>query len=80
MLLKIVDMKILYLRKYCNEYLGAEIKHRPIALIDKDMTVVNLLTQKYLNDNMISNVRELTTRVGNIFVVVNEGDLISKEF
>ena len=53
MLLKIVDMKILYLRKYCNEYLGAEIKHRPIALIDKDMTVINLLTQKYLNDNMI---------------------------
>lgn len=44
------------------------------------MTVINLLTQKYLNDNMISNVRELTTRVGNIFVVVNEGDLISKEF
>ena len=64
---------------HCDAYAGGELKHGPIALIDKGTAVITLLTQESLKDKMISNVREVATRGGNIFAVVNEGDLISKE-
>ena len=64
---------------HCDAYAGGELKHGPIALIDKGTAVITLLTQEALKDKMISNVREVSTRGGNIFAVVNEGDTISKE-
>ena len=64
---------------HCDAYAGGELKHGPIALIDKGTAVITLLTQEVLKDKMISNVREVSTRGGNIFAVVNEGDETSKE-
>jgi len=64
---------------HCDAYAGGELKHGPIALIDKRTAVITLLTQEALKDKMISNVREVSTRGGNIFAVVNEGDETSKE-
>ena len=64
---------------HCDAYAGGELKHGPIALIDKGTAVITLLTQESLKDKMISNVREVSTRGGNIFAVVNEGDETSKE-
>ena len=64
---------------HCDAYSGGELKHGPIALIDKRTAVITLLTQEALKDKMISNVREVSTRGGNIFAVVNEGDETSKE-
>ena len=64
---------------HCDAYAGGELKHGPIALIDKGTEVITLLTQEALKDKMISNVREVSTRGGNIFAVVNEGDETSKE-
>ena len=64
---------------HCDAYAGGELKHGPIALIDKGTEVITLLTQAALKDKMISNVREVSTRGGNIFAVVNEGDETSKE-
>ena len=64
---------------HCDAYAGGELKHGPIALIDKGTAVITLLTQQALKDKMISNVREVSTRGGNIFAVVNEGDETSKE-
>ena len=64
---------------HCDAYAGGELKHGPIALIDKGTAVITLLTQETLKDKMISNVREVSTRGGNIFAVVNEGDETSKE-
>ena len=64
---------------HCDAYAGGELKHGPIALIDKGTAVITLLTQEALKDKMISNVREVSTRGGNIFAVVNEGDETSKE-
>lgn len=64
---------------HCDAYAGGELKHGPIALIEKDTAVITLLTQEALKDKMISNVREVSTRGGNIFAVVNEGDLIAKD-
>ena len=64
---------------HCDAYAAGELKHGPIALIEKDTSVITLLTQEYLKDKMISNVREVSTRGGNIFAVVNEGDTITKD-
>ena len=64
---------------HCDAYAGGELKHGPIALIDKGTAVITLLTQEALKDKMVSNVREVSTRGGNIFAVVNEGDETSKE-
>ena len=64
---------------HCDAYAGGELKHGPIALIDKGTAVITLLTQGALKDKMVSNVREVSTRGGNIFAVVNEGDTTSKE-
>ena len=64
---------------HCDAYAGGELKHGPIALIEKDTAVITLLTQEFLKDKMISNVREVSTRGGNIFAVVNEGDTTAKE-
>lgn len=64
---------------HCDAYAGGELKHGPIALIDKGTAVITLLTQEVLKDKMVSNVREVATRGGNIFAVVNEGDATTKE-
>lgn len=64
---------------HCDAYAGGELKHGPIALIEKNTAVITLLTQESLKDKMISNVREVSTRGGNIFAVVNEGDTTTKE-
>ena len=64
---------------HCDAYAGGELKHGPIALIEKNTAVITLLTQEGLKDKMISNVREVSTRGGNIFAVVNEGDTTTKE-
>ena len=64
---------------HCDAYAGGELKHGPIALIDNGTAVITLLTQEALKDKIVSNVREVSTRGGNIFAVVNEGDETSKE-
>ena len=64
---------------HCDAYAGGELKHGPIALIDKGTAVITLLTQEVLKDKMVSNVREVSTRGGNIFAVVNEGDTTTKD-
>ena len=63
---------------HCDAYAGGELKHGPIALIDKGTAVITLLTQEALKDKMISNVREVSTRGGNIFAIANQGDEIAK--
>jgi len=56
---------------------AAELKHGPIALVDKNMPVVVLAAQKVVLEKMISNVNEIRARGGKIIAVVREG---SKEF
>ena len=63
---------------HCDAYAGGELKHGPIALIDKGTAVITLLTQEALKDKMVSNVREVSTRGGNIFAIANQGDEIAK--
>ena len=52
---------------------AAELKHGPIALVDKNMPVMVLAAQSKVLDKMIANVNEIRARGGKIIAVVSEG-------
>jgi glucosamine--fructose-6-phosphate aminotransferase (isomerizing) len=54
------------------------MKHGPIALIDEEMPVVVLATNKSAYDKIISNIQEVIARKGRVIAVVAEGDEIIK--
>ncbi|MBN1293357.1 MAG: glutamine--fructose-6-phosphate transaminase (isomerizing) [Candidatus Latescibacteria bacterium] len=51
---------------------AAELKHGPIALIDKNMPVVVLAAQSKILDKMVANVNEIRARGGRIIAVVSQ--------
>ncbi|MFG0249918.1 MAG: glutamine--fructose-6-phosphate transaminase (isomerizing) [Phycisphaeraceae bacterium JB051] len=53
---------------------AAEMKHGPIALIDKGMPVVFVATRGSQYDKVISNIEEVRARGGRTLVVATEGD------
>ncbi|MGL5378864.1 glutamine--fructose-6-phosphate transaminase (isomerizing) [Clostridium sp.] len=59
---------------HSEAYAGGELKHGPIALIEKETPIIALLTEDRLKDKMISNIREVITRGAEVFVIANEGD------
>ena len=59
---------------HAEGYPAAEMKHGPIALIDENMPVVFLATNKSAYDKIVSNVQEVKARKGKIIAVVLKGD------
>ncbi len=59
---------------HAEGYPAAEMKHGPIALIDENMPVVFLATNKSAYDKIVSNVQEVKARKGKIIAVVHKGD------
>lgn len=59
---------------HAEGYPAAEMKHGPIALIDKNMPVIVVATNKVIYEKVVSNISEVKTRHGIIIAVVNEGD------
>jgi glutamine---fructose-6-phosphate transaminase (isomerizing) len=53
---------------------AAEMKHGPIALINKGMPVVFVATQGIQYDKVISNIEEVRARGGQVIAVATEGD------
>ena len=64
---------------HSEAYAGGELKHGPIALIEKGTPVIALLTEDKLKDKMISNIREVVTRGARVLAIANEGDKDAKE-
>lgn len=64
---------------HAEGYPAAEMKHGPIALIDENMPVVVIATNKSAYEKIVSNVQEVKARKGRILAVVTEGDSIIKE-
>ena len=52
---------------------AAEMKHGPIALVDAEMPTVVLAAQSGVLDKMKSNIQEIRSRRGRVFVVRREG-------
>jgi len=61
---------------HAEGYPAAEMKHGPIALIDEEMPVVVLATNKSAYDKIISNIQEVKARKGRIIAIVTKGDEI----
>ncbi len=59
---------------HAEGYPAAEMKHGPIALIDENMPVVVVGTNKSAYEKIISNVQEVKARKGQIIAITNEGD------
>jgi glucosamine--fructose-6-phosphate aminotransferase (isomerizing) len=64
---------------HAEGYPAAEMKHGPIALIDKNMPTVVIATAKGHYDKVVSNIREIQSRKGKIIAIISEGDKDVKE-
>ena len=64
---------------HAEGYPAAEMKHGPIALIDKNMPTVVIATAKGHYDKVVSNIREIQSRKGKIIAIITEGDKDVKE-
>jgi glucosamine--fructose-6-phosphate aminotransferase (isomerizing) len=59
---------------HAEGYPAAEMKHGPIALIDKEMPVIVIATKKGHYDKIVSNVQEIRSRGAKIISIVSSGD------
>lgn len=59
---------------HAEGYPAAEMKHGPIALIDKEMPVVVIATKKGAYEKVLSNIEEIKARKGRVIAVVTKGD------
>ncbi|MBI2913744.1 MAG: isomerizing glutamine--fructose-6-phosphate transaminase, partial [Chloroflexi bacterium] len=59
---------------HAEGYPAGEMKHGPIALIDREMPVVALAPRDALYDKMISNIEQVKAREGTVIAVGTEGD------
>lgn len=59
---------------HAEGYMGGELKHGPIALIDEEMPIVALTGQGVLYQKMISNIQEVCARDGKVILVDAEND------
>ncbi|MEY2862925.1 MAG: hypothetical protein RLY58_632 [Pseudomonadota bacterium] len=53
---------------HAEGYAAGELKHGPLALVDKDMPIVVLAAQDHLLDKLKSNMQEVQARGGELFV------------
>ena len=64
---------------HAEGYPAAEMKHGPIALIDENMPIFVIATNKGHYEKVVSNIQEIKSRSGKIIAVVTEGDVTVKE-
>ena len=61
---------------HAEGYPAAEMKHGPIALIDKKMPVVVITPTSSIYDKIVSNIQEIKARKGKVIAVVSKGDQV----
>jgi len=61
---------------HAEGYPAAEMKHGPIALIDENMPVIVIATNKSAYDKIVSNIQEVKARKGVVIAIVTEDDEI----
>jgi len=59
---------------HAEGYASGELKHGPIALIDKDMPILGLTPQDSVYKKSISNVEEIKARLGRLILIGTRGD------
>jgi glucosamine--fructose-6-phosphate aminotransferase (isomerizing) len=64
---------------HAEGYPAAEMKHGPIALIDEEMPVVFIATNKGTYEKALSNIQEVKARKGKVIAIVTENDQMVRE-
>ncbi|MDD3946027.1 MAG: glutamine--fructose-6-phosphate transaminase (isomerizing), partial [Bacteroidales bacterium] len=65
---------------HAEGYPAAEMKHGPIALIDREMPVVVVApNNKTMYDKVVSNIHEIKARQGRVVAIVTCGDTVIRE-
>ena len=64
---------------HAEGYPAAEMKHGPIALIDENMPVIVIATNKSAYEKIVSNIQEVKARKGIVIAIVTEGDTAISE-
>ncbi len=59
---------------HAEGYPAGEMKHGPIALIDREMPVVVLATKNEVYEKVLSNIEEVKAREGNVIVLASQSD------
>lgn len=59
---------------HAEGYPAGEMKHGPIALIDREMPVVVLATQNEVYDKVSSNIEEVQAREGKVIALISPSD------
>jgi glutamine---fructose-6-phosphate transaminase (isomerizing) len=65
---------------HAEGYPAAEMKHGPIALIDKDMPSVFICIKDDSYEKVISNIQEVKARKGKIIAIATEKDDLIKKY
>jgi glucosamine--fructose-6-phosphate aminotransferase (isomerizing) len=65
---------------HSDAYAGGELKHGPIALIEKGTIVISLATQLNVFDKMVSNINEIKSRGANVLALAFEGSESIEKF
>ena len=63
---------------HAEAYPAGEMKHGPIALIDKDMPVLAIMPNDHWYEKMVSQVEQVKARGGNVIIVASDGDQKAK--
>ena len=58
-----------------DAYAAGEMKHGPIALLDKDTPVVVVANESPVREKVVSNIQEVRVRGARVIAVATEGDL-----
>ena len=64
---------------HAEGYPAAEMKHGPIALVDKNMPNVFIVPKDKTYDKIISNIEEIKSRKGKIIIVTDSRDKILRD-
>jgi glucosamine--fructose-6-phosphate aminotransferase (isomerizing) len=59
---------------HAEGYAAGELKHGPIALIDKDMPILGLVPKDKVYEKSISNIEEIKARQGQLILIGSKGD------
>jgi len=58
---------------HAEAYAAGELKHGTLALIEKGVPVIAIVTQDELQDKMISNIKEVKARGAEVIGIAKEG-------
>ncbi len=62
---------------HAESYAAGELKHGPLALIDKDMPVIVVMPSGLVMDKVKSNVQEVLARQGLVYLFADSADEVT---